>query len=151
MENTTSKINLYDLRKENEQNMIFFPQNKNGDINEEDKPNNKSKYKIDYQTILKYIIDRSGKENSYVNEYNCNLLLMFGETEIKYKLSTLSCLTYCYQLNENIELIYSIANKFEKKYMNCINKETSEYFLKIFGRAAFFFRNNTIVFMLVNI
>lgn len=121
MENMMSKINLFDLRQENEQNMIYFCSIKNEDINEEDNPNNKSKYKIDYQTILKQIKERSGKKNSYVNEYNCNLLLMLGEKKIQYKLSALSSLTYCYQLNEKSELIYSIANKLEKKYMNYIN------------------------------
>ena len=140
MESKTPKINLFDLRKENEQNMIFFPENKNEDINEEDKPNNKSKYKIDYPTVLKQIIERENKNESYVNEYHCNLLLMLGEAEIQYKLSAFSCLTYCYQLNENSEQIYKIANNFEKKYMNKINKETNEYFLKIFCRAAFFFQ-----------
>ena len=65
---------------------------------------------------------------------------MLGEAEIQYKLSAFSCLTYCYQLNENSEQIYKIANNFEKKYMNKINKETNEYFLKIFCRAAFFFQ-----------
>ena len=140
MESKTPKINLFDLRKENEQNMIFYPENKNEDINEEDKPNNKSKYKIDYPTVLKQIIERENKNESYVNEYHCNLLLMLGEAEIQYKLSAFSCLTYCYQLNENSEQIYKIANNFEKKYMNKINKETNEYFLKIFCRAAFFFQ-----------
>ena len=139
MESTTPKLNLFDLKKENEQNMIFFPENKNEDINEEDKPNNKSKYKIDYPKILQDIINRNNKRESYINEYYCNLLLMLGEAEIQYKLSAFSCLTYCYQLNEIGEKIYSIANKFEKKYMNNINKDTNESFLKVFCRAAYFF------------
>ena len=139
MESTTSKINLFDLKKENEQNMIFFPENKNEDINEE-KSNNKSKYKIDYPKILYYIINRDTKQESYVNEYICNLLLVLGETEIQYKLSAFSCLTYCYQFTGISVQIYSIANKFEKKYMNNINKNTKEYFVKIFCRAAYFFQ-----------
>jgi len=142
MESTTPKLNLFDLKKENEENMIFFPENKNEDINEEDKANNKSKYKIDYPTILKEIIERTNKRESYVNEYYCNLLLMLEEAEIQYKLSAFSCLTYCYQLNENSESIYSIANKFEKKYMNNINKDTNEYFMKVFCRAAYFFQKD---------
>ena len=140
MESTTPKMNLFDLKKENQQSMIFFPENKNEDINEEDKPNNKSKYKIDYPTILKSIRDRNDEQESYVNEYYCNLLLMLGEIDIQSKISTFSCLTYCYQINENAEFLYSITNKFEKKYMNNINKDTNEYFIKIFCRAAYFFR-----------
>ena len=140
MESTTPKMNLFDLRKENEQNMIFFPENKNEDINEEDKPNNKSKYKIDYPTILKQIRSRDKKEQSYVNEYYCNLLLMLRETEIQNILSTFSCLTFCYEIDEKSELAHSIANKFEKNYMSKLNKDTCEYFIKVFCRSAYFFQ-----------
>ena len=150
MESTTPKSNLFDLKKENQQNMIFFPENKNEDINEEDKPNNKSKYKIDYPTILKSIRDRNDEQESYVNEYYCNLLLMLGEIDIQSKISTFSCLTYCYQINENADFIYSITNKFEKKYMNNINKDTNEYFIKIFCRAAYFFQKQQNCFYACN-
>jgi len=142
MESTSIK-RLFDLKKENEQNMIFYPENKDediNDINKEEISNNKSKYKINYPAILKKIVNRIESQNVYDNEYYCNLLLMTGEIDIQSKISNFSLLTYCYQENENSELIYSITNKFEKKFMQNINKETNDSFMKIFFRAAFFFQ-----------
>ena len=137
-EDLNQKLNKFNLKKENEDNLI-----ENQNINEEEdisninKIKNKLNYKIKYAELLKKIINRDDKEINYDNEFICNILLMPSQIELSDKISTLSMLSYCYQTRENSDNIYLIANKFEKNF-DIIRDVDINFFIKVFCRAAVF-------------
>ena len=136
--NKKQNIN-YNLKKENEDNSLEIIEN---DIEEEEDSKEKeqlidiSKNQIKYSEVLQQIRNRD-KEDNFRNEFFCNLLLIPFNIELEKKLNILCMLSYCYQIRENCESIYSIINKFEKniKYINAIDPT---FYLKVFCRAAFF-------------
>ena len=135
--NIDSKFNLKD---ENEDNLIEIKTSKeNGTQIEEETFSKKLKYKLKYFSILNELRDIDEKTYNYHHDLYCNLLLMPSEIEISNKLSLLSIISYCYQLRQKYELIYSISNKFEK-YIVFINSVDPNFFLNVFCRAAFFFQ-----------
>ena len=133
------KQNLnYNLKIENEDNSLEFEEK---EIEEEDSKEkeqliDKSKNQIKYSQLLEEMRNRNKKEN-FRNEYYCNILLMPHNIDLEKKLNTLCMLSYCYQIKENCEAIYSINNKFEKniKYIKSIDPT---FYLKVFCRTAFF-------------
>lgn len=135
----TQELNNFNLKNVNEDNQIFVRVKKEGKKDEEEKKEHIIKYKLNYPILLKELRDKIEEEDDiYNNEFLCNLLLMPSDVEIANKLSIFSCITYLYQLNKKFELIYSVNNKLEKKYMKYINKDNSLYFLNIICRAAYF-------------
>ena len=130
--------NFYNLTNENEDNSLEITQNETEeeDPKEKEQMINTSKNQIKYFQLLQEFRDKEKKE-IYRSEFYCNILLMPFNIELEKKLNTLSMLTYCYQVKENCESIYSITNKFEKniKYIKTIDPT---FYLKVFCRAAFF-------------
>ena len=133
------ELNHFNLKNVNEDNQIFFRIKKEEKKDEEEKKEHISKYKLNYPSLLKDLRDKIDQEEEiYNNEFLCNLLLMPSDVEITNKLSIFSCITYLYQLTKKFELIYSINNKIEEKYMKYINQDNCLYFLNIICRAAYF-------------
>ena len=128
----------YNLKKENEDNSLEIIENDIEEVESKEKEQliDMSKNQIKYSALLQEMRDTDKREN-FQNEYFCNLLLMPFNKKLEKKLNILSMLSYCYQISENYESIYSISNKFEKniKYINTIDPT---FYLKVFCRAAFF-------------
>ena len=135
-----NKRNKFSLKNENEDNLI------ENDSKEENEVSNKKelfqdtlKYKIRYYQLLKILRDRDKPEVNYENEFYCNILLMPSVIDFGDRLSTLSMVSYCYQLRENYNLIYYITNKFDKN-IKFINNVAPSFFLNVFSRAYYFFK-----------
>lgn len=141
MENEAQNSNNFNLKCVNEDNQIFFGIKKEEKNNEEEKLEDISKYKLNYPVLLNELREKIDQEEDiYNNELLCNLLLMPSGIEISNKLNIFSFITYLYQRKNKNELIYSINNKLEKKYIKYINKENAIYYLNILCRAAYFYR-----------
>ena len=133
------ELNNFNLKIFNDDNQIFFKVKKEEKKDEEEKQEHINKYKLNYPILLKELRDNIDNEKDINNnEFLCNLLLMPKDVEITNKLSIFSCITYLYQISKKYELIYSINNKLEEKYMKYINQDNSLYFLNIICRAAYF-------------
>ena len=140
-ENNKKELNhimkKFSLKGENEDNLIDRNFNEEKDISNIYKLSDEVKYKIKYADLLKIIKERDKKEKNFENEFYCNILLMPSQIEISDKISTLSLLSYCYQIRENCDNIYLISNKFEKN-IDILNNVDQNFFLKVFCRAAYF-------------
>ena len=136
--NVNDNSNKFSLKSENEDNIINNENciDKSLDSN---KIKDKSKYKMKYTEVISKCKNRDEKKYINDNEFICNLLLMPSFIDIPNKCSTFSMITYCYQENENIELIYSISNKIEK-YVNNLDGIDRNNFINVFFRAAYFFQ-----------
>ena len=109
------KINKFSLKNENEDNLIEYDSKEDKESsNNSDFFQYRKKYKIKYAQILKNCIQKDRPEYNYENEFYCNLLLMPSIIDFSDKLSTLSLISYCYQVRENCNLTYLISHKFEK-------------------------------------
>jgi hypothetical protein len=135
--NEKQNIN-YNLKKENEDNSLEIIENDIEEVESKEKEQliDISKNQIKYSALLQEMRDNDKREN-FQNEYFCNLLLMPFNEKLEKKLNILCMLSYCYQIRENYESIYSISNKFEKN-INYINTIDPTFYLKVFCRAAFF-------------
>ena len=106
------------LKLENEDNIISEEetqnQNDNNNIIEYKEEKGKSKCKLKYAAIIEKIRDKDIEKNYNKNEFSCNILLMPNNIELSDKISVLSLLSFCYQNNEKIELIYQISRKINK-------------------------------------
>ena len=71
-------------------------------------------YKIKYAFMIDYLKNRDKRKYYNTNEYWCNILLMPTEIEFFNKISILNLLSNYYQKNRKIDLIYKLANKFDK-------------------------------------
>ena len=106
---------------ENEKNEIKFD-NKNKNINIDELWNNISIYKLNYTNILNIV--KKDKSDIYnTNEFLCNLLLMPQKIELSDKVSTLNQLSNYYKMRNQINLIYRIINKFDKKLESLMSIE----------------------------
>ena len=142
-----SKMNKFSLKNENEDNMIEkdSKEDKDSSKNTESFQYTTSKYKIKYTKLLKFCRGRDKPEYHYENEFYCNLLLMPSVIDYSDKLSTLSMISYCYQVRENCYLTYLINHKFEKN-IQYIDNVDQNYFLNGFCRAAYFLQIQKNVF-----
>ena len=64
--------------------------------------------------MIDYLKNRDKRKYYNTNEYWCNILLMPIEIEFFNKISILNLLSNYYQKNRKIDLIYKLANKFDK-------------------------------------
>jgi len=139
IENNETQNSKFDLKNANEDNSLeFIEDEKEKDVsNKQVKLIDTSKNKIKYSEIINNIRNNSNKKNNDNNEFLCNILLMPFNIDLEKKLNTLCLLSYCYQIKENCEGIYSIKNKYEKhsNYLNSIDPSLN---LKVFCRTAFF-------------
>ena len=140
------KINKFSLKNENEDNLIEYDSKEDKESsNNSDFFQYRKKYKIKYAQILKNCIQKDRPEYNYENEFYCNLLLMPSIMDFSDKLSTLSMISYCYQVRENCNLTYLISHKFEKN-IQYINNIKENNLLKVFCRTAFFLQKQKNVF-----
>ena len=129
----------FDLANANEDNSLELieDEKEKDDSNKHEKLIDTSKNKIKFSEIINKIRDKSNKKNNDYNEFFCNLLLMPFNIDLEKKLNTLCLLSYCYQIRENCENIYSIKNKYEK-HSNYLNSIDPNLIIKVFCRTAFF-------------
>ena len=139
IENNETQNSKFDLKNANEDNSLeFIEDEKEKDVsNKQVKLIDTSKNKIKYSEIINNIRNNSNKKNNDNNEFLCNILLMPFNIDLEKKLNTLCLLSYCYQIKENCEGIYSIKNKYEK-HSNYLNRIDPSLNLKVFCRTAFF-------------
>ena len=138
--NENKKQNILSLKTEN--NDVIFPEIDNkAEKNLNDNCIKKKSFKssVQYRTLIPKLIKRDTKEQCNKNEFLCNLLLMPLEIDLSFKISTYSLITYCYQVNENIEQIYNISRKFVKNEDN-LKTVDPVYAFHAFIRTAFFFQ-----------
>ena len=135
-ETQNSKFDLSNINEDN--SLEIIEDQKEKDVsNKKEKLIDTSKNKIKYSEIINNIRDNSNKKNNDKNEFLCNILLMPFNIDLEKKLNTLCLLSYCYQIKENYEGIYSIKNKYEK-HSNYLNSIDTSFILKVFCRTAFF-------------
>ena len=131
--------NILSLKSENDDNLI---ENNSKEEKEDsimtNKYTDKFKYKLNYAELLSAIRERDEKHRNN-SEFFCNILLIPPDIELSDRISTLSMISYCYQLSENLDNIYLITNKFEK-YIETIKNVDQNFCLNIFSRAAYFFQ-----------
>ena len=134
-------LNTISLEKENEDNMldeeIIYDQENNNENEINEIKKKKSNYKLKYTELLNELRKNDYKDKHHNNEFVCNILLTPSEIDFSDEISTLSLLTYCYQENEKVELIYKIARKFEESVSNN-NAIDPLFYMHIFFRAAYF-------------
>ena len=136
----TEKKTKFSLKNENEDNLIENDSKEEKEFLNNSKESPKTmKYKIKYTEILKKLRANDKEEDNYENECSCNILLMPSIINFSDKLSTLSMISYCYQVRKNCNLIFSINHKFEKN-LKYINDFDANFFLNVFGRTAFFMK-----------
>ena len=132
-EQINNLLNLSELNEDNKKEEY------NSIENVEFQKKESQKNKIRYLELLDYIRERDDKKYHNKNEFLCNILLIPSDIDISHKLSTLSLLSYCYQENKKIELIYKIGRKFEEN-VNFLNDVNPILFVKVFFRTAYFLK-----------
>ena len=133
-----NKINIIDLKKINEDNLLDEDFNEeNEDLNENINNKNKQKTKLKYTELLEIIKNRESNEDLCRNEYECNFLLMPSEIDVSNKIATLSLISYCYQKSNKTHLIYNIARKFENLIIY-LKAADPLFFVHVFFRAGHF-------------
>ena len=136
--NENKNLNFLSLKIENGD--VIFPDidnNEKENLNDNSFKENNFKLRIQYRTLIPKLIKRDTKEQCNKNEFLCNLLLMPLEIDLSFKISTYSLITYCYQVNENIEQIYNITRKFVENEDN-LKTVDPIYAFHTFIRTAFF-------------
>ena len=136
--NENKKQNFLSLKIENDD--VIFPEidnNEEENLNHNNFKENNFKIRVKYRSLIPKLIKRDTKEQCNKNEFLCNLLLMPLEIDLSFKISTYSLITYCYQINENIEQIYNITRKFIKNEDN-LKTVDPIYAFHTFIRTAFF-------------
>ena len=103
------------------------------------------KYKINYKRVIDFLNSRNRTDCYNNNEYWCNILLMSSEIELSNKISILNILSNIYQKKKRYELIYNLANKYDKN-LDLFNTVEPAFAINIFIKAINLLNNQNTFF-----
>ena len=151
LENQINTKNYFSSLKEENDDIIIEKMKITNKIskNEDNTINNSIKYKISYDSLLKYIEKRKN-QNIDQNEFFCNLLLMPHTINVLNRLSTYSSLSEIYiKLNQR-DLILRLNRKVEKLIKNGHNFNKRKRMILLYKTAYILWEENRNLFYAVD-